>query len=126
MGEIAFIHAVDFCDDASWKPFFSAPWNQMSAEHTVTASPIAIGSEAEFITEHYWGYADKGHHQTMEYEVCHPRWDVYDVTKFELQGPMAREYGPAFAEVLQQQPNSVFLAEGSAIEINQGRILTMN
>jgi uncharacterized protein YqjF (DUF2071 family) len=32
------------------------------------------GSEEEFITEHYWGYARRRGGRTVEYRVEHPRW----------------------------------------------------
>ena len=38
---------------------------------------IETGSEAEFITEHYWGYTKRSDSETSEYKVEHPRWDVY-------------------------------------------------
>lgn len=109
-----------------WKPFTGRKWNEISANHSPKALPIAAGSEAEFITEHYWGYAKKGRHRTMEYEVCHPRWDVYNVDSFQFHGRLADEYGLEFAEILSQTPNSVFLAEGSAIEILQGTLLRVD
>ncbi len=108
----------------AWKPFFGGNWCKMTAEHRADARPIAAGSEAEFITEHYWGYAKhKRRKRTVEYEVRHPRWDVYEVNKFKLEGSTIDEYGPIFSKILAGEPSSVFLAEGSAVEIMGGKML---
>ena len=37
---------------------------------------VAVGSEEEFITEHYWGYVRGKRGTTTEYRVAHPRWRV--------------------------------------------------
>jgi uncharacterized protein len=108
----------------AWKPFFGGNWCKMNAEHSAVAQSMAAGSEAEFITEHYWGYAKhKQRKHTIEYEVRHPRWDVYAVSNFKLEGSTLNEYGPIFSKVLAGEPSSVFLAEGSAVEVMSGRIL---
>jgi len=38
------------------------------------AIPIDLDSEAEFITEHYFGYTKYNSTKTIEYNVTHPRW----------------------------------------------------
>ncbi|MFN0212817.1 MAG: YqjF family protein [Saprospiraceae bacterium] len=100
-----------------WKPYFSGDWYKMSAVTESEATPISTGSEAEFITEHYWGYASFGTGSTNEYQVQHPRWDVYKVHSHELSGNFAGLYGKAFGEILNRPPDSVFVAEGSEISV---------
>ncbi len=110
----------------AWKPFFGGNWCKISAEHAALAQPIPAGSEAEFITEHYWGYAKRrDKKRTVEYEVRHPRWDAYAVNNFRLEGPTLDEYGPIFSKVLAGEPSSVFLAEGSVVEVMPGRLLEL-
>lgn len=109
----------------AWKHFGGNEWNSLTATYDPVARPIEVGSEAEFITEHYWGYS-KHQRRTMEYEVRHPRWNAYAVTRFDLQGPYEREYGITFADILRQKPTSVFLAEGSPIEVIKGRLLCVD
>src|SRR5579863_4073263 len=41
-----------------------------------SASLPQDGSECQFITEHYWGYAKQRDGGCLEYEVQHPRWPV--------------------------------------------------
>jgi hypothetical protein len=89
----------------------------MAAEMEPQSIPIEPGSEAEFITEHYWGYASKSPKSTNEYQVDHPRWEVYQVRTHEIKGDFGRLYGPAFEEVLTKPPVSVFVAEGSPVSI---------
>jgi hypothetical protein len=81
------------------------------------------GSEAEFITEHYWGYAD-GSGRTLEYRVEHPPWRVWPAHDATLACDVATLYGPAFVHALTAPPRSAFLAEGSEIAVHRGRPLS--
>lgn len=108
-------HSISY----EWKPFFEGEWYKMSAMTEPTAQPIISGSEEEFITEHYWGYARAGAQHTNEYQVQHPRWDVYKVLSQEIYGDFGRLYGKAFGEILAGPPSSVFVAEGSEISIQE-------
>jgi hypothetical protein len=74
------------------------------------------GSQEEFITEHFWGYAGRGR-QTAEYQVAHPRWDIYPVESSMVTCDFGRLYGPEFADLHARKPQSVFLAEGSPVEV---------
>ena len=75
----------------------------------------AKGTEARFITEHYWGYAGGGERQTVEYEVQHPSWRLWNATWSKLEIDAAAVYGPEFVEALSAEPSSAFVAEGSEI-----------
>ncbi len=87
--------------------------------------PVAMaeGSEAEFITEHFWGYTKVNTQKTSEYGVEHPRWMVYPVTGYTIDVDFAHVYGHEFGFLGQQQPVSVFLAEGSEIVVRKGRTI---
>ncbi|WP_235508354.1 YqjF family protein [Agromyces sp. Soil535] len=87
------------------------------------AREIVEGSEEEFITEHYWGYAAQRDGGTVEYEVEHPRWRVHPVGDRLVEGDLASLYGPAFGEVLAAPPTSAFVATGSPIVVRRGRRL---
>jgi uncharacterized protein YqjF (DUF2071 family) len=78
------------------------------------------GSEAEFITEHYWGYNKQTKDSTLEYQVEHPRWRIHDVVESRLDCDVSELYGRPFAEYLTAAPSSAFLAEGSPIVVRQG------
>jgi uncharacterized protein YqjF (DUF2071 family) len=84
------------------------------------SQPLIEGSEAEFITEHYWGYNAQPDGATLEYRVEHPRWRVYDVVEAQLNCDAASLYGERFCDSLNRKPSSSFLAEGSAVAVYQG------
>lgn len=82
--------------------------------------PLHAGEEAEFITEHYWGYTARRDGSTSEYEVAHPPWRVMDVRSASFSAPVADLYGACFREALEGPPVSAFLAEGSEVTVYQG------
>jgi len=92
----------------------------LAAEASGPARRPAVGSEAEFVTEHYWGYTRQRDGDTLEYQVEHPTWDVWQAVSASLTGPLASLYGPAFGAVLSRQPRSAFVAVGSAVSVHRG------
>ena len=83
------------------------------------------GSESEFITEHYWGYAAQPDGGTLEYEVQHPQWSVWKAKQATFTGNTTALYGPEIATILMRAPDSAFLAKGSAVTVSKGtRIAT--
>ena len=95
-----------------------AGWSALVVEASGTATPLVSGSEAEFITEHYWGYTRQRDGGTVEYHVTHPRWRTWTVTSAAVHGDLAELYGAALGDVLRRPPDSAFLAEGSAIAVH--------
>ena len=87
------------------------------------ADDVEPGSEAEFITEHYWGYAAQRDGSTVEYAVAHPRWRVHPVSETFVEGNLAPLYGAEFARVLASPPVSAFVATGSVIAVGRGHRL---
>ena len=102
----------------SWR--FGGRQNSLELAARGEAQPLIEGSEAEFITEHYWGYNAQRDGSTLEYRVEHPRWRVHEVTDAKLDCEVAALYGKQFCESLNRQPSSAFLAEGSAITVYRG------
>lgn len=95
-------------------------WNSLAVQASSTSSRIADGSEEEFITEHYWGYT-KVEDKTAEYQVEHPKWEVYRVKSYSIEVDFGDTYGAQFDFLKSAKPHSVFLAEGSEIKVNSGR-----
>ena len=95
----------------------------MRAEAVGPAEESREGSEAEFITEHYWGYTSQRDGGTLEYRVDHPRWRVWSLDDADFVGPAESLYGADFAAVLGAQPRSAFLALGSSVAVYRGRRL---
>lgn len=57
-------------------------------------------AEECFVTEHYWGYVRQRDGRTLEYQVEHPRWEVWRLSEAELAGDVAGLYGAGFAPFL--------------------------
>lgn len=100
---------------------WAGQWNEVSAQFSGTPSPLQEGSEAEFITEHYWGYAAQRDGSTLEYRVEHPSWRVWKADQSRFAGDVSTLYGNEFTRLLHSPPSSAFVAEGSDIIVRQGR-----
>jgi len=79
------------------------------------------GSDSQFITEHYWGYASQPDGGCLEYEVQHPRWNVWKAKTASFRGNADHLYGDEIAQALMREPDSAFLAEGSPVTVFRGR-----
>jgi uncharacterized protein YqjF (DUF2071 family) len=99
-------------------------WHSMGIETNLVPKSIEQGSEAEFIIEHYWGYAKINEQKTNEYQVEHPRWEVYDTLNYNIDVDFNVLYGKDFEFLNGIKPTSAFLAEGSKIKIKQGKKIT--
>jgi hypothetical protein len=86
--------------------------------------PLERNSEAEYVTEHYWGYTRQRDGGTLEYRVDHPPWLVWAAAGPSFEGPAESLYGPGFARVLAGQPRSAHIAVGSAVAVYRGRRIT--
>jgi len=92
-------------------------WNSMRVDTTGPSQTLVDGSVEEFITEHYWGYCAQRDGGTVEYQVEHPRWNVWQCQQATLKCDATQLYGSEFAEVLDAPPASSFLADGSEIAV---------
>lgn len=100
-----------------WK---KGEWNSLKVVADKTPVDIKPYSEEEFITEHFWGYTKLNAFRTSEYEVAHPRWQIYPIRDFEVDVDFGKVYGGDFAFLKDEKPVSVYLAEGSEIQVKQG------
>jgi uncharacterized protein YqjF (DUF2071 family) len=98
-------------------------WIGIDAATTGPASVLIPGSEAEFITEHYWGYTRQRDGGTVEYHVRHPSWLVWTASSAGCSGDLTVTYGEAFGQVLSGVPRSAFVAEGSPVTVSLPRKL---
>ncbi|MBZ5570643.1 MAG: DUF2071 domain-containing protein [Acidobacteriia bacterium] len=104
-------------------------WNFGTSRNTMKISakgPPALpqsGSQEQFITEHYWGYAAQPDGGCIEYQVEHPPWKVWATGAAMFDGDMQELYGGELNAVLNGPPASAFLAEGSAVAVHRGRRL---
>jgi len=98
-------------------------WQSFSLTANKGLSEIPANSEAEFITEHYWGYARYSDKKTNEYEVRHPKWAQYKVKSFNIAVDFGLTYGENFEFLNRQEPVSVMLAEGSDISVEGKKVI---
>ncbi len=109
----------------------SYQWNDKGGVCAIRASfegdpyPLEKGSLAEFITEHYYGYAKKSSLTSTEYEVEHPPWRVWPDSNIRVEGDYGRFYPEVFRPYL-KKPHSMFIAEGSPIRVMRGNNLSVN
>lgn len=97
--------------------------NSITVETDKTAIPIALGSEAKFITEHYFGYTKFNSKKTFEYEVTHPIWRQFEMINYKMDIDFDTNYGEDFKFLKDLKPVSVLLAEGSRITVENKKLL---
>lgn len=95
-------------------------WYSMKVIADLASEEIPVSCEAEFITEHYWGYTKLSDTETSEYEVWHPRWKVHPVKSYSCDFDFGKVYGSDFVFINELKPFSVMLAEGSEIKVMEG------
>jgi uncharacterized protein len=106
---------------AEYKWRLAGKWLALRAEAEGEPALPAEGSIEQFISEHYWGYSKQRDGGTVEYQVTHPQWRVWRSTKAGFDGDGAAMYGAAFGEALGREPDSAFIADGSAVSVHAGR-----
>ena len=115
-------HAISFDNNQlqvtyNWKKK-NQDWNLMWVKANPILQDIIVGSEEEFIFEHYFGYNKLNSNTTIEYSLNHPRWQVYPVTDYKLDCDVEKLYGAAFVPFIQNvKPVSIFLAKGSDVKV---------
>jgi uncharacterized protein YqjF (DUF2071 family) len=92
-------------------------WQSVAARGQGAPQPLIAGSHEEFITEHYWGYCTQRDGGTIEYQVEHPRWNVWQAAEATLDCDAVSLYGEAFGEVLARKPDTAFIADGSEVAV---------
>jgi len=98
-------------------------WEGLSARIAGEPALAPVDSEETFISEHYWGYTAQADGRTIEYQVEHPRWQVWRATDEQLDCDAATLYAPELAGALTGEPTSAFVADGSAVVVRRGRRL---
>jgi uncharacterized protein YqjF (DUF2071 family) len=92
-------------------------WNSIALETEKKLIKIEENSEAQFITEHYFGYTKVNHTKTFEYEVKHPIWKQYNVLNSKIDVDFEATYGNEFAFMKDLIPTSIILAKGSKVSV---------
>ncbi len=76
-------------------------------------------SEADYIFHNFFGYSNKPDKPTLRYEVSHPLWTSSHVLDWKVKVNFEKTFGKRFAFLSKQEPNSVFVTEGSEIAIHR-------
>lgn len=114
------IHTDEFKNiKYEWK--INKQWNHLFVKATKEAGQMLSGSVEEFIFEHYYGYTRVNNHQSQEYQVNHPRWQVNKVIDYSIQCDFESMYGKDFSFLNDRVPESVIIAEGSAVTVDWKR-----
>lgn len=101
-------------------------WKKDAKDYLISVNADRLGQEMQegteehFIFEHYWGFSKKRNGRTGIYRVDHPSWKTYTVRDFTIHADFFTLYGADFAHLSNQIPDSLFLAEGSAVSIFNG------
>ncbi len=103
-----------------WKP---KEWQEFALSYQPEALPIAKGSDEQFILERYYGYSAYNDQKTYEYEVKHASWEHFKVTNYKIDVNFEQTYGAAFAVLDSLEPDTVMMAQGSRISIENKRQL---
>lgn len=110
--------------DLSYSFLVNKKWNGIKVVANKKKKPILTNTEEEFITEHYWGYTTLKNGNTSEYNVQHPRWNLHNISHYEVNVDATALYGKQWHEYLSSQPSSVLLADGSPVTIFTRNIIT--
>ena len=102
-----------------WK--INNAWNQLAVNTEKENDQMLPGGIEEFIFEHYYGYTKINNLQSQEYKVNHPRWLVKKVMDYSIHCDFTSMYGKAFSFLGNQKPDSVIVAEGSAVTVKWKR-----
>jgi uncharacterized protein YqjF (DUF2071 family) len=100
-------------------------WNYLRARTDGEPQSLSAGSEEEFITEHYWGYAAQKDGGCVEYQVEHTPWRVWQVSESSLLCNVAALYGEQYVAALSSKVSSAFVAQGSPIIVRKGNRIQM-
>ncbi|MBC7747364.1 MAG: DUF2071 domain-containing protein [Methylotenera sp.] len=96
-------------------------WNHLKVETDTATEAMLPDSIEEFIFEHYYGYTKINDALSQEYKVNHPRWSINKVLDFSIDCDFKSMYGADFSFLANNQPQSVIVAEGSAVTVDWKR-----
>lgn len=110
-------------DDHGWASYEwhdAGRWNRLSAHQHGPAGPAAPRSLEAFIKDRPWGYSRQRDGSTLEYQVEHPEWDIWNASDPVLDCDVAHVFGRQFVGTLSRSPASVFIAVGSEATLHPG------
>ncbi len=98
-------------------------WNSIQIKSDTQSKKIEVGSFESFIFDNYIGFTKISDQVSQSYYIEHPSWEVNDVHSFNILCDFKTMYGPEFSFLTDQNPDTVFIAEGSPIAVKWKRDL---
>ena len=102
--------------------FIKKKWYSMKVIANAISHKMKLGSIESFIFEHYFGFTKLDGHQSIEYKVNHPSWEIHDIQNYHIDCNFSEFYGTNFEVLNLTKPHSIMLAEGSDISIDWKRV----
>ncbi len=102
-----------------WK--MNEKWNSIKVQSDINKYKIEPSSIEEFIFERYFGFTKLSPSSTQEYRIHHPKWNTHKILNYTIDCDFGPMYGNAFADLNNQAPNSIIMAEGSEVRVNWKR-----
>jgi uncharacterized protein YqjF (DUF2071 family) len=99
-------------------------WNRLSAVRAGAARQPAEYSIEEFVAHRPWAYARQADGSSLEFAAQHPRWDVWPTQEMLLDCDVAPLFGVEYVPVFSGQPISTFVAVGSIVHLDAGRVVS--
>lgn len=96
-------------------------WNSIAVTSSNTSEKMTRNSLESFIYEHYYGYTKTAGNKTEEYKLQHPSWNISEVMDYKIECDFVAMYGKSFSVLNQKEPETVFIADGSAVGIEWKR-----
>jgi uncharacterized protein YqjF (DUF2071 family) len=91
--------------------------NRVVAECDPALELAAEGSPEHFFKEHDRGFGVDRRGRRIEYRVYHPEWRTRRVRSCRVAVDFGRTYGERWAFLTERKPDSVVVAEGSAVAV---------
>ena len=96
---------------------------EVSAQVSNEMIGLEPGGFEEFIAEHYWGYSKVNATKSIEYEVAHPKWDMFEKSEVGTSINFASIYGDSWSFLNRIEPESSFVLKGSEVRVGFPRII---
>ena len=96
-------------------------WNSISVNTETAQQEIVPDSIEQFIFERYFGFTKVDKDNSQEYKIKHPKWMTNKILNHTIKCDFESMYGASFAHLNNKEPDSIIMAEGSAVTINWKR-----
>ncbi|MGY8747559.1 MAG: DUF2071 domain-containing protein [Pirellulales bacterium] len=91
-------------------------WNNLRVKARSQIKNTGPDTKVGFILDHASQYLASGK-KTLEYKVTRPTWQIWDAAQANFTCDVERLFGKPFVKPLARRPASVFVTEGSDINI---------